>query len=542
MSTWTGTGRLLRLALRRDRVQLPVWLVGLTGLNVASAASTIGLYPTEADRVSLARGLTGSPVGLAFNGIVSGTSEGATVLSQTFVVTAFGAALMGTLAVVRHTRQNEETGRADLLGAAAVGRHSLLAAGVLVALGANVVLAVANALAFLALGLPVTGSLLSGAALGAVGLGFVAVAAVAAQTTSHARGANGVAAAAVVLAFLSRALGDSTGSVAAGGLRSVSSWPSWLTPMGWGQQVRAYDDDRWWPLGLCLLWTVAMLAVAGAVARSRDVGAGLVADRPGPPAARPYLLRQVGLAWRLQRSVLLGWTVGVAVLATSFGAVSPQVEDLIGDSAGTTDVLDQLGGGGTVVEAYLSAMLGLVGLAVAGYSVQALLRLRDEETAGTLELVLATAVGRYRWLVAHLVVVLGGTVLLLLVAGLGTGLAYGIGTGGVGQKTAEVTVAALAYVPAAFAVAGLAVAAFGLVPGLSRALAWAGFSVALLFTQVGELLGLPQLLLDLSPFTHVPTAPSADLTAAPLVALGVVAAGLTAAGMLAFGRRDVNVA
>lgn len=542
MSGYAGTGRLVRLALRRDRVQLPVWLAGLTLLNVATAASTLGLYPTEADRVSVAQGLSASPVGLMFNGIVSGASEGATVMSQTFLVVALGAALMSTLAVIRHTRANEEAGRAELIGAGAVGRYALLAAGVLVALGAGVVVGVANAVALIALGLPAGGSALAGASITGVGFGFTAVAAVAAQVSSQGRGANGLAAAVVGVAFVTRALGDSTSTVTEGGLRTESSWPSWLTPLGWGQQVRAYDDDLWWPLGLCLLWTVVLLVVAGALVRSRDVGAGLLADRPGPPTAHPRLLSPIGLAWRLQRGVLVGWAAGVTVLAASFGAVSPQVEDLIGDSGSSSELLEQLGGGGTIVEAYLSATLGLIGVAVAAYAVQALLRMRDEETVGALDLIIGTAVSRYRWLAAHLTVVLGGTTLLLFLAGVSAGLAYGIGTGGVRGKTLDMTGAALAYAPAAFTIAGLAVAAFGGLPRLARALGWTGFTVALLLTQVGDLLGLSQLLLNLSPFTHVPTGPAADITALPLVSLGAVAAALIAAGVVLFRRRDINVA
>ena len=53
------------------------------------------------------------------------------------------AALMSALAVVRHTRQNEETGRAELVGAAVVGRYAGLAAALIVTVGANIVLAVA---------------------------------------------------------------------------------------------------------------------------------------------------------------------------------------------------------------------------------------------------------------------------------------------------------------------------------------------------------------------------------------------------------------
>ena len=58
-----------------------------------------------------------------------------------YVTLAVLAALMSTFAVVRHTRQNEELGRAELLGATVVGRYAGLTAAVIVAVAADVVLA-----------------------------------------------------------------------------------------------------------------------------------------------------------------------------------------------------------------------------------------------------------------------------------------------------------------------------------------------------------------------------------------------------------------
>ena len=43
-------------------------------------------------------------------------------MSRGYVTLAILAAVMSALTVVRHTRQNEETGRAELLGAGVVGR------------------------------------------------------------------------------------------------------------------------------------------------------------------------------------------------------------------------------------------------------------------------------------------------------------------------------------------------------------------------------------------------------------------------------------
>lgn len=541
MTTFTGVGRLTRLALRRDRIQLPLWLVGLTVTHMASAASVIGLYPDAADRVDLARSSARSAVALGFNGLISGTSEGAIVMSQTFMPFAVGAALMSTFAVVRHTRQNEQTGRAELLGASVVGRHALTTAALVTVIAADLVLGVLTAGGLVAVGLPPVGSVAAGAGIAAVGAAFAAIAAVCAQLASTSRGANGLAATAVGLAFGLRALGDMVSDVGEGGTKVVTSWPSWLSPIGWGEQIRAYHEDNWWLLALLALFTAATIAVAFTLSARRDLGAGLLPSRPGPPHARASLLSPLGLAWRLQRGVFAGWAAALIVVGVAYGAVAPEVDDLIGDSEGTRDIFEQLGGDARdLTDAYLAATLAITGVAVAAYTIQASLRLRGEESGGTLEPVLATAVGRPRWLGSHVAIAVAGTLVLLALTGASIGLAYGLAAGDTAAELARFTGAALGQAPAALVLGGLTVATFGLLPRHVVAVSWSAFAFCLLLGQVGELLNLPAAVRDLSPFTHLPAAPVEDVTPGPILALSAIAAALTAVGAGTFRRRDVG--
>jgi ABC-2 type transport system permease protein len=354
-----------------------------------------------------------------------------------------------------------------------------------------------------------------------------------------ARAANGLAAAAIGLAFLARAAGDAFGTIAADGMSVRSAWPSWLSPIGWGQQTRPYADDAWWVLGLPLAFFVALTAAAYALAARRDVGAGLLPTRPGPARAPRTLLSPAGLAWRLQRGVLLGWAIGLAVTGLALGAVADEVDDLAGDNEQMADLLRQLGGGGDLVDMFVSAMMSMVGVAVAAYTVQALLRLRAEEASGHLEPVLATAVSRGRWLASHVLWAVVGSVLLLAVTGAAAGIGYGLVAGDITGRVGEVTGAALVWLPATLALGGFVVAVFGLMPRWSTALAWGGLAVCMLMGQIGALLELPQAVLDVSPFTHVPAAPAAEVTALPLGALTAAALLLGGLGLLRFRRRDL---
>ncbi|MEV4628158.1 anibiotic ABC transporter [Micromonospora sp. NPDC049523] len=543
MSAFTGTARLTRLALRRDRVQLPIWILSTTVLAAVSVAATRSQYPTEADRITVLHTAVQTPALLMLRAAPTGASTGEMAMFQILAFLAVLAGFMSTLAVVRHTRQNEETGRTEMIGATVVGRHASLTAALIVTVVANAVLAALVTLVLAGGGEPVPGSVAAGLAVGAAGIAFAAVAAVAAQVAGSSRGANGISAAVIGAAYLVRGLGDAFGEILPNGYTMTSGWASWLSPIGWAMRVRPFADERWWVFGLPVALFVGAVGLAFALTVRRDVGMGLLAARPGPARGAPGLLGPLGLAWRLQRGTLIGWAVAVAVTGVGIGSIGGAVEEGLGENEGVTRTINNLaggGGGGALVDAFFAAMMALFGALVAGYLVQALLRLRAEESAGRAEAVLATATGRLRWLGGHLVVAMVGAVVLLGLAGVTMGLTYGLSVGDVGGELAELTAAAYVQLPSALILAGFAVAVFGLVPRMAVGLAWLGFILCLVLGQFGGLLNLPASVRDVSPFSHVPALPSAEITATPLVVLSAVALAFGAAGLVLFRRRNLT--
>jgi len=264
----------------------------------------------------------------------------------------------------------------------------------------------------------------------------------------------------------------------------------------------------------------------------------MLGQRPGPATAAPSLGSAFGLAWRLHRGLLAGWVVGMAVAGAVFGGAAKGISEAKITNSDLTDILTRMGGTTGLVNAYLGAVLGITGIVAAAYTVQATLRLRAEESAGRLEPLMATRAGRIRWALGHLTFAVGGTVVLLAVAGLLAGLAYGAQIHDTGHQTGRLLLAALAQAPAAWVLAGFGAALFGLLPRLS-ALTWAALAACLVVLEVGEVLGLSQRVLDVSPFAHVPKLPGAAFTVAPLLWLTLVAAGLGAAGLAGFRRRDI---
>src|SRR3954468_1830027 len=154
-----GTRELLRLALRRDRIMLPAWIVALGLAALAVASSYVGLYKTEASRAEVVRTLGSTPATLALYGRIYADSVGGLVGWRLGGIALALAGLMTILLVTRHTRAEEETGRAELIGAAAVGRNAPLAAALLAAALASAAVGFVVVLALVATGLGATGAL-----------------------------------------------------------------------------------------------------------------------------------------------------------------------------------------------------------------------------------------------------------------------------------------------------------------------------------------------------------------------------------------------
>ncbi|MEU5883356.1 ABC transporter permease [Spirillospora sp. NPDC047279] len=532
MKQLTGTGGLARLALRRDRVMLPIWTALFVLTASSTASSTKGLYPTVEDRVELASSTNDTPSLVALYGkVYDPTSLGAVSMLKMNVFGSLMAAILTVIIVVRHTRQEEETGRLELLGATVVGRRAPLTAALVVAGLANLAIGLLAALGLVAAGLPVAGSFASGLAWASVGIAFGAVAAVIAQLTESARTAVGFSMAALGAFYLIRAVGDTSDA-------NGPQWLSWLSPIGWGQQFRPYAGDRWWVAGLTVVFAAVMIGLAYGLVARRDLGAGLLPDRPGPATAGRRLGSPFGLAWRLQRGSVIGWTIGGFAGGLLFGSIATNVDDMV-SGGNAKDFIEKLGGNAqNLTDAFLATELGFVGVFVAAFGVQSAMRLRTEETAQRAEPVLATAVGRVSWALSHLVIALAGAALILAVVGFGAGLSYGGATSDMGE-VGRLTGAALVQIPAVWVIVAIVIAAFGLVPRFAVA-GWAALVAFLLLGELGPLFELPGWLMDVSPFAHTPRMPGGDLTAAPIAGLLAVAAVLIAAGLYGFRRRDLT--
>lgn len=527
-----GTGTLFRFLLRRDRVKLPAWVLIITVVLFYYTAVLPEVLGDDPEGFGVF--MTG-PVGALLGGPGYG-SDAVTV--ERALVGVYGlyfllaAALMNILLISRHTRVEEQTGRSELVRSSVVGRHAPLTAALLVALAANLVLALLVGGGMAASFDQATDGLLFGAGIGAAGLVFAGVTAVTVQVSEYSRASSGIAGAALAAAYVIRASGDMLAGDAHG------SALSWLSPLAWSQQTRAYVDGRWWPLLLSVGLAAALAAVGYAVSTRRDVGGGLTSARAGKPGAGAWLRSPAAVAFRLQRAAILWWAAALAVGGALYGAIADPIVDAY-QGTGSGELVTVLGGdAANLLAGYLSVTALVDALLVGVFVILGVHALRSEETQGRAEPVLATATGRYRWFGSYLAVLGAAAVGLLLVVGVAFGTAAALSVGDAAHL-GDMVVAHLVHAPALLVLLGLAALLFGVAPR-AVGLSWVVYGYAMFIGFFGPLMRPPQWVYDLSPFEHAGRPPLEDVSWLPVPVLVAIAAALTAVGLVGFRRRDLE--
>ena len=528
-SPLAGLGALIRLYGRLSRRPLIVWTLAMLVLVPASILAMEEAYPDQAALDARAM-LLDNPSAVMMTGpyfAADGYTFWAMVANELLLYVLIAVAIMSVLLAVRHTRAEEQSGRLEMVRALPVGRLAPPLAALVIVTIANLAVSLAVSAGALMVGGPVADSLALGLATALTGLVFAALAMVTAQITENAGTASGMALGMLAIAFLVRGVGDV--------IDRQGSWLSWFSPLAWAQQTRLYVDLRWWPVLVSLAAIVLLLAIAAALSRRRDVGAGLRAARHGRAGASAALLAPGGLARRLLTSGMLAWGIGLFLFAIAFGSLASSLTDFveqmpaIGEWAPIT--AEDLTG------SFAAFVLTMLTIGPVALSVSGVLRMRSEELEGRLAGMLLAGTSRTALALLWFVVVLLEVAAMQVLLGLGVGLGVWSAT----EDTAwigEMTAASLAYLPAIALYGAFALALFGL-RLRATALAWLLVIWTALVTFLGDLLGLPQWARDLSPLEHVALVPSEELEAVPLAVMGSAAAMLVVAGLLLLRRRDL---
>lgn len=524
---------MLRFMLRRDRIQLPIWIISITIAILVTLVSFDELYPTQAERQATAMMMT-NPASVAMTGpnfYLEDYTFGAMMSHQMLGMTGIVVALMSIFLIVRHTRKEEETGRAELVRASVVGRHASVTAALTLALATNLTLAIIVALSMGSLQIEsVTwvGSFLFGFGLAAIGLCFSAIAVLFVQFFEHGRSVSGVSAGLVAVTFSLRAIGD-----------MQESFLSWLSPIGWTQQTSAFVDNNWYPLLISLLFATVIIAIAYPLSTKRDVGSAMVQPRRGKANASAILTNPIGLAFRLQRTNIIVWCFALLLFGMAYGSFLGEAEEMMASLGESMEVFLPELNGSLLADSFAAMFMSVSAMIASIPALQSILRLRSEEKNGRIEVLLANVISRSRLLGSYMVVATLNTVLLLFMAGLGMGLA-GSQSMNESRYLLDLIIAGISFAPAIWVAIGVAVVLFGWFPKRTS-YSWAIIVYAFIVFYFGSILQMSEWMMDLSPFNHVPAIPAESFDWVSTVLLTGLAAIFVVVGWIGFRRRDLNM-
>ena len=526
-ANWTLAAEFL---FRRNWLRMLVWVLVLAGLIAIVIVSQRQTFPTQADRTAYAA-IANTPAVAAMTGLpyAAGTLGGILNI-KLWMSDAVALAFAVMFLVTRNGRQEEENGRTELLRAGSLGRHAYTFANWLQAAVFTVVVGLACAGAAIAQGLSAYGSLVMGASFTGVGLAFLGISALAGQLAQTSRGANGITATVLGVAYLLRAAGD------LGAKHEVPSGVSWASPLGWGQAMRSFGENNWAPL-LLLVGTGAILClIALRLETMRDLGAGLLPDRPGPRTASALTQTPFGLTLRLQRWSILGWGIGIIIGGLFFGTVATAMAHLLGGNGAPAKVF--LGGlTGNVLTGLLGYFTMADALLIAAFVLGSIATIRTEEADGSVELQWSGALSRVSWAVSRIAVPAILSLVVLVISGYAEGASYGAAIHDPSQA-GHYAVLAIAYWPTMLLFIGLVVFLAGWVPRASLTTSWVIYGLVVLVSMFGALFKLPTWVANNGPFTAIQHLSTKNLDPLPLIILAALAIILTVLGLLRLRSRD----
>lgn len=230
---FAGTGKLLKLYLRRDKIILPIWIL-LPMLAISGQISFVKAMP---DWQMFINELSASPITSAILGpIVPLSIEGAILwrgLVQASIAVMFGAAFT----VIRHTRTEEASGRIELVFGRPVGRYANLTAALILTFGGSMLAGLLSVAALIGNGFAITGSLVAGLTLAASGFVFAGIGGLCSQIFEHSGSARGCIFGVYMLTMVAMVINNIGGG--------ATYW-AWLAPESWFRITLPFEENHVW--------------------------------------------------------------------------------------------------------------------------------------------------------------------------------------------------------------------------------------------------------------------------------------------------------
>jgi len=528
---YINTGELARFILRRDRIRIPVWIVSITVFTLLIANMLPSLYTTSMDRTIMAETMKNPAItvmigpGYGLDNYTDGAMMGHFMLLFSVIATG----IMGILLTTRHTREDEEEGRIEMIRSLPVGPLSTLTATILNITMASIVIALAVAFSLYSLGfesMDLGDCLLYGASLGVIGIFFAVLTGLFAQLTSNTRTTVGFSFGFLILAYIVRGIGDVENEAL-----------SLISPLGLILRTQVFVNNYWWPVFLILGISIVIFAISLYLNSIRDLGAGFIPTRPGKTNASRFLRSPLGLSLRLQRTTIISWTVGMFILGASYGSILGDLEGFL-DSSGILEQMIPEAQGFSLTERFVTMLMAVLSILGTIPILMYILKLSGEEKGNRTEHLLSKAVSRNRVIGSYTIIAILAAPITQLMSVLGLWSAAIFVMDDLISLTTFLK-AAFVHIPAMWIMVGLAVLLIGYLPRYVS-LTWLYLGYSFFVVYLGGMLQLPDWLNSLSPFGHIPQIPIEEVNMAKILLLICIAITLIIAGFVGYNKRDIQ--
>ena len=245
---------------------------------------------------------------------------------------------------------------------------------------------------------------------------------------------------------------------------------------------------------------------------------------------------QVGFNWRLIRTTFLIWLIALTTLAISYGSVIGDL-DIVVEGNELMEQMITLDAGGSIVQQFTAMLMGLLAIIVTIPSVQFFLKLKGEEKKNRSEMMVTGTRSRISIILTfYKMSCILGSVLHIGQVGAFIGAAT---VTDVELNTREIWQSGLAYLPAIWIMIGIATLLYGWLPKLTG-ITWIYLFFALVVLYFAGLLEIPESMMTLSPFYHIPEIPMNDWSWLNFISLFALGKLLAVLGFIGYKVRDIE--
>lgn len=516
--------------LKKDKLKIIFWLLGISFFVVAVGHAYPALFPDQAELIGLAEAMR-NPMMVAMFGPVY-DPENYTIAqalgNQMLIFSMMFSAIMSIFIVSKMTRGDEEEGILELIQSLPVGRLTQTGVTVILIVFMNIILALLIGFGLALIpedSITMVGSLTYGFSIGATGILMGAITLILAQLFENNRTVMGMSFLVLGVMYLLRGMGDLSENILV-----------WLMPLNWPARVEVYINNYNGLNVLTLGLSFVLFAVGCYLNLRRDLEAGMFAQKPGKTAASKVLKTPTGFVLRLLKAGLIAWIVTLFVLGLTYGSIFGDLDTFIEGS----DIFEQMlpGGEYPLNVQFMSVIMMVVALTAGIGPIMFLNRLATEEKKNHTEHLYARALSRTRLLSIFTVTALISSALLLFIGSLGLIMGVQVSMDEpIGSL--QILQAGFAYLPALWFMIGLGVLLIGFLPQ-KTSIIWIYFVYAFFAVYLGNVINLPAFFSYLTPYGFIDQLPIDAFRILPTVIILTLTAIMVVLGYVGYIKRDLK--